>query len=86
MTSNFFTVCFLISDLKDCTVCDLKLFALCSGVLFCGVGVLFMLASFLFSVMQTVMNHKEAWPFMDPVEEEYAPGYYDVIDVSNNKK
>lgn len=34
------------------------------------------------TVMQTVMNHKESWPFLDPVEEEYAPGYYEVIDVS----
>ncbi|ELU01500.1 hypothetical protein CAPTEDRAFT_111465 [Capitella teleta] len=30
--------------------------------------------------MECVKNHKEAWSFQDPVEEEMAPGYYEVID------
>ena len=38
------------------------------------------------SVMRIVMNHKEAWPFMEPVEEAYAPGYYEVIEVSSLKR
>lgn len=30
-------------------------------------------------VLQTVKNHDDAWPFMDPVEEEIAPRYYSII-------
>lgn len=30
-------------------------------------------------VLQYVKNHDDAWPFMDPVEEEIAPRYYSII-------
>lgn len=30
-------------------------------------------------VLQTVKNHDDAWPFMDPVEEDIAPRYYSII-------
>lgn len=30
-------------------------------------------------VLQQVKNHDDAWPFMDPVEEDIAPRYYSII-------
>ncbi|KAF5295477.1 hypothetical protein FQR65_LT10465 [Abscondita terminalis] len=30
-------------------------------------------------ILDYVKNHEDAWPFIDPVEEEYAPNYYSVI-------
>ncbi|XP_018327226.1 uncharacterized protein LOC108738343 [Agrilus planipennis] len=30
-------------------------------------------------ILDYVKNHEDAWPFVDPVEEEYAPNYYSVI-------
>lgn len=30
-------------------------------------------------VLMNLKNHDDAWPFMDPVEEEIAPRYYSII-------
>ena len=30
-------------------------------------------------VLQHVKNNDDAWPFMDPVEEDIAPRYYSII-------
>lgn len=30
-------------------------------------------------VLVYVKNHRDAWPFMDPVEEDIAPRYYSII-------
>ena len=35
----------------------------------------------MFSVLHAVQNHEESWIFAEPVNDEIAPGYYDVIDV-----
>ncbi|RZF40813.1 hypothetical protein LSTR_LSTR003323 [Laodelphax striatellus] len=33
----------------------------------------------LYKILDRLKNHDDAWPFVDPVEEEYAPRYYSVI-------
>ena len=30
-------------------------------------------------VIETVKAHRDAWPFVNPVDEEYAPGYFNVV-------
>nr|CAI5862236.1 unnamed protein product [Callosobruchus analis] len=30
-------------------------------------------------ILDFVKNHEDAWPFTDPVEEEYAPNYYSIV-------
>jgi hypothetical protein len=32
------------------------------------------------TLLQELQNHEKAWPFLHPVNEVDAPGYFDVID------
>lgn len=33
----------------------------------------------MYKILEQLIAHDDAWPFIDPVEEEYAPNYYAVI-------
>ena len=34
-------------------------------------------------MFEAVRSKEDAWPFMEPVDDEIAPGYSEVIDVSS---
>nr|KAG5700980.1 hypothetical protein BaRGS_022691 [Batillaria attramentaria] len=38
----------------------------------------------LHKVLTALMKHHEAWPFVEPVDETYAPGYFDIIKTPMN--